>query len=78
MLIAHNFFSASIFLWHIKFITSELETRRGSPSCTIMAINSSELAHVSDLPGIGFRVELVADLVYVGVPRHFVIFVGYN
>lgn len=67
---AWNFLSGSILLRHVEFIRSKLESLGGGPSSTIVTVDSTEAANVSDSPGISGRVKLVLDLMNVGIPRH--------
>ena len=70
VLVAHDLLGAAVLLRHIELVGRELEAGGTGPAGTIKAVDASELAHVCDGPGVGGSVELVLDLMHVGVPRH--------
>jgi hypothetical protein len=70
MFIAGNLFGGSIFLWHIKFISGQLETLWGSPLSSIVTIDTGKDSAVCGSPCVGFSVKLVLNLMNVSIPGH--------
>ena len=68
MLIASNFLGRAIALVHVKFVSRELESLCGRPNIPIVTVDSCKLTAVRDCPCVRLGVELVLNLVNVGIP----------
>lgn len=68
VLVAEDLLGGTIFLWLIELVGGELESLRGSPGVSVVAIDTSILTNVGHSPSIGIWIKGVLNLMDVSIP----------